>query len=94
MSVKALESLLQMSVKGYNAVFIGSHLQSCVSSARLCGRPETIIGERERANLVVRLARIFYIYISRCVCLSDPYKLQYFICDTRGPTRNPGKITT
>ena len=26
--------------------------------------------------------------------MSDPYKLQYFICDTRGPTRNPGKITT
>ena len=22
------------------------------------------------------------------------YKLQYFICDTRGPTRNPGKNTT
>ena len=25
-----------------------------------------VIGERERANLVVQLARIFYIYISVC----------------------------
>ena len=37
-----------------------------------------------------------YIYIfSIRRCLSVPvYKLQYFICDTRGPTRNPGKNTT
>ena len=33
MSVKALESLLQMSVKGYNAVFIGSHLYARCSRA-------------------------------------------------------------
>ena len=39
-----------------------------------------------------------YMYISIlavCPHLADPaYKLRYFICDTRGPTRNPGKITT
>ena len=57
--------------------------------------PINIIGERERANIVVQLARFFYIFISIRRCLSVPvYKLQYFICDTRGPTRNPGKNTT
>ena len=31
---------------------------------------QCIIGERERANLVVQLARIFYIYIYISLCLS------------------------
>ena len=38
------------------------------------------------------------IFLYKCIyqrCLSDPvYKMQYFICDTRGPTRNSGKNTT
>ena len=41
----------------------------------------------------VRCLAHFYIYLSIQRCLSVPvYKLQYFICDTRGPTRNPGRI--
>ncbi len=48
-----------------------------------------------RANLVVRLAQFFYMSPAVCPHLADPaYKLPYFICDTHGPTRNPGKITT
>ena len=48
-----------------------------------------------RANLVVRLAQFFYMSPAVCPHLADPaYKLPYFICDTHGPTRNPGKLTT
>ena len=37
-------------------------------------------------------ARFFY--LSGAVCPGPVYKLQYFICDTRGLARNPGKNTT
>ena len=54
-----------------------------------------IIGERERANLVVQLARIFYIYFYNNIYyyiavshLAYPaYKLRYFICDTCAESR-------
>ena len=55
------------------------------------------LGERERANLVVRFLFIYNIIFMfpPSLHLADPaYKLRYFICDTRGPTRNHGKNTT
>ena len=43
----------------------------------------------------IKIYIFIYLFISIRRCLSVPmYKLQYFICDTRGPTRNPGKNTT
>ena len=68
--------------------------------SRTTGTIFLFIGERERANLVVRLARffclfIYYMCLPPALHLADPaYKLRYFICDTRGPTRNHGKNTT
>ena len=38
---------------------------------------------------------IYYICLPPSLHSADPaYKLRYFICDTRGPTRNHGKNTT
>ena len=53
-------------------------------------------GERERAPSLVNSQAggvTIYIYIYRTFVV-PAYKLQYFICDTCGPTRNHGKNTT
>ena len=71
MSVKALESLLQMSVKGYNAVFIGSHLQDAVVRLKCATvRPTGNNNWRAGASQPSRTTGTNFLYIYISLCLS------------------------
>ena len=75
------------SLKALKCIILGTIIHTCTLPCI------AIIGECERANLVVRLARFFaiYIYVSSIAFAYPVYKLQDFICNTRGPTRNNTK---
>ena len=67
----------------------GVYIATCIYTLHTRYSLHTIIGERERANLVVRLAQFFYIYTSVKIIQLNEYGCRDAPCEKSWKQGNP-----